>query len=87
MTEKPNKEANYQLEEEYWFDLTGEILVFWKSGRLWEVVVYKRWSHTWRFYCIQKIEVHIIKLDFENLFRGKLLILTQYNVKSTKPAQ
>ena len=23
-------------------DLTGEILVFWKFGRLWEVVAYKR---------------------------------------------
>ena len=26
-------------------DLTGKILVFWKGGRLWEVVAYKRWSH------------------------------------------
>ena len=25
--------------------LTGEILVFWIGGRLWEVVAYKRWSH------------------------------------------
>ena len=26
-------------------DLVGEILVFWKSGRLREVVAYGRWSH------------------------------------------
>ena len=25
-------------------DLTGEILVFWKSGLLREVIAYKRWS-------------------------------------------
>ena len=25
-------------------DLTEEILVFWKSGRLWEVVADERWS-------------------------------------------
>ena len=32
--------------------LTGTNLVFWISGRLWEVVVYKRWSHvSGRFDC------------------------------------
>ena len=25
--------------------LTGKNLVFWIGGRLWEVVVYERWSH------------------------------------------
>ena len=24
---------------------TGKILVFWISGRLWEVAAYKKWSH------------------------------------------
>ena len=26
-------------------DFTGEILVFWIGDRLWEAVVYERWSH------------------------------------------
>ena len=25
--------------------LTGNILVFWIAGRLWEVVAYERWSY------------------------------------------
>ena len=25
-------------------DLTGKILVFWMAGRLWEVVIYEKWS-------------------------------------------
>ena len=33
-------------------DLTGKILVFWISGRLWEVVANTRGSCTWKFDCI-----------------------------------
>ena len=29
----------------YCRDLTRENLVFWRGGRLWEVVAYEMWSH------------------------------------------
>ena len=50
--------------------LTGNILVFWIGGRLWEVVAYERWSltrggRTWRFNCIQ-IEADNTSLNLQN---------------------
>ena len=48
--------------------LTGEVLVFWISGRLWEVVAYERWSHM-EVYCNPKMMEHWEK---EQIFRRRI---------------
>ena len=39
-------------------DLTGEILVFWIDGRLWEVVAYDRWFHVEVIYLFTNFSGH-----------------------------